>query len=916
MSVIKKALLIGVISTFSFFPDWAMADELSAEPETAITNNSESVASFLTAVGQRLERQPAQSTISGIAAQEASNELSGWLNQYGTARIDLSTDHAFSLKHSSADVLFPVFEGESNLLFSQFGLHNNEDRFTTNAGLGQRWFVNDWMLGYNAFYDLGWRNTRQRYGLGLEVWRDFAKLSANSYQAISGWRESRQHEDYDERPASGWDMQAEGWVPFWPWLGGRVMYERYQGDEVALTSFSQRGKNPSATTLGLNYTPVPLLTLGVDRKQQTSRNPDTSVKINLNWRVGQPLHKQISADEVVFNRLLTGSRLELVSRNNALVMDYRKPSLLSVRFPAEIRATEMSEYTFIPDVNSRHRIAKTELDDAALIAAGGKIIRASEQGITLQLPAAATRGAVVLSGTLIDIKGNRSNTAHTLIHPMPGDTQLTLDADHLQAVADGLDELTFTATLQGPGGKPDVGRAVEWKTDFGELTVRAPVTNARGMAQATLRSRTPGSAQVTATAGGKMRSAPIVRFVADTALRITLAADKESAPASGESKDAITFTAQVTRKNGAPASAETVNWSTDAGTLSAQRSLTNNEGIATVSLIADSPGIAHVSATTASGETARHQVAFLEQLTWLLTMTADNLQAIANGEDDITFTATLQSSDGKPGVAVPVHWKTDFGDLTARSSVTDTNGTAQATLRSSAPGSANVVVTVGEKTLAAPRVEFVTDTAINISLEADKETAPASGYSQDAILFTARLTRKDGGPATGETVSWSADAGSLSARSTVTNNEGVATVALTADSPGTVRVTATAAGGEMAQHKVSFFEHLVLFLQGDSECVMTNDPDGLQLILFVQNKDRDPLSGIPATWTTNTGNLSTHSTITDGNGMSYVRLNSHVPGPARVTVDVKGNIISYGLKFVDPEVNDCKLRRRVVSPLR
>jgi len=159
-------------------------------------------------------------------------------------------------------------------------------------------------------------------------------------------------------------------------------------------------------------------------------------------------------------------------------------------------------------------------------------------------------------------------------------------------------------------------------------------------------------------------------------------------------------------------------------------------------------------------------------------------------------------------------------------------------------------------------------------------------------------------------VNWSANAGALSAHSTVTNSEGVTTVALTADSPGTVRVTATATGGETAVQKVSFFEFLVLFLQGNSECVLTNNPDGLELILFVQDKDRAPLPGIPATWTTNTGNLSAQSTVTDANGMSYATLSSQVPGPARVTVNVKGNIISYGLKFVDPDDNDC--RRRVV----
>ncbi|WP_193762741.1 Ig-like domain-containing protein [Enterobacter cancerogenus] len=1109
-SMFRKVFLTSAVNIFFLFHGEVVAGIPESNVDTDIVDNDSSVAGLLIQTGQRLAGQSAQSVVSDIAVQGIGDGLSDWLNQYGSARIDLSTDSAFSIKNSSADVLLPLYEVDENIFFSQFGLHNNQNQFTTNTGLGQRWLMNEWMLGYNVFYDLGWKNTRQRYGLGVEVWRDFLKFSANSYRAISGWRESRQHENYDERPANGWDIRAEGWVPAWPWVGGHVVYERYQGEEVALTSFSQRGKNPSASTLGLNYTPIPLLTLGVNRKQQISRRAEASFTLNLNWQFDRPFSKQLNADDVVFNRLLTVSRLDPVARNNTIVMDYRKSSLLSVRFPAEIRAPELSEYTFIPDVNSRNRIARIELDDAALIAAGGKVISTSVQAITLQLPSAEKRTAVTLSGTLVDIKGNRSNTAQTRIYPLAGDTQLALVVDHLQAEADGIDQLTFTETILGPDGKPEVGRTVDWKTDFGELTVQATVTDAHGNAQARLRSTSPGSAQVSATAGGKTLAAPRVEFVSRAAMNIVLEADKETAPASGNSQDAITFTARLTRRDGTPAPGETVTWSTDAGMLSAQTSLTNDQGIATVSLGANLPGIAHVSVTASGGETARHQVEFVEQqsglftiaadklqasadgkdniiytatllnpegkpeesipvhwktdfgeltvqatvtdahgnaqarlrstspgsaqvsataggktlaaprvefvsraamnivleadketapasgnsqdaitftarltrrdgtpapgetVTWstdagmlsaqtsltndqgiatvslganlpgiahvsvtasggetarhqvefveqqsgLFTIAADKLQASADGKDNIIYTATLLNPEGKPEESIPVHWKTDFGELTVQATVTDAHGNAQARLRSTSPGSAQVSATAGGKTLAAPRVEFVSRAAMNIVLEADKETAPASGNSQDAITFTARLTRRDGTPAPGETVTWSADAGFLSAYSTITNSEGITSVSLTANSSGPARVISTISGGGEAQHKVYFYEQLVLFLQGNSECVLTDSPDGLEMILFVYDKNLEPLKGVPAIWATNIGILSAHKTVTDVNGMSYVRLKSHVSGPARVNVNAKGNITSFGLKFVDPEDNDCQRKRSEARTLR
>ncbi len=32
----------------------------------------------------------------------------------------------------------------------------------------------------------------------------------------------------------GWDVRTEAWLPFYPQLGGKLIYEQYYGDEVAL----------------------------------------------------------------------------------------------------------------------------------------------------------------------------------------------------------------------------------------------------------------------------------------------------------------------------------------------------------------------------------------------------------------------------------------------------------------------------------------------------------------------------------------------------------------------------------------------------------------------------------------------------------------------------------------------------------
>ncbi len=69
----------------------------------------------------------------------------------------------------------------------------------------------------------------------------------------------------------------ESWLPFYPQLGAKLVYEQYYGDEVALFGTDNLQKDPHAVTLGLEYTPVPLVTVGTDYKAGTGDSNDFSV---------------------------------------------------------------------------------------------------------------------------------------------------------------------------------------------------------------------------------------------------------------------------------------------------------------------------------------------------------------------------------------------------------------------------------------------------------------------------------------------------------------------------------------------------------------------------------------------------------------------------------------------------------------
>ena len=129
-------------------------------------------------------------------------------------------------------------------------------------------------------------------GPGVEYWRDFLKVNANSYTRLTGWKDSPDVEDYRERPANGWDLRTEAWLPSMPQLGGKLSYEQYYGDEVGLFGKDNRKKDPSAVTVGLTYTPIPLLTLSADQRKGNGGN-ETTVGAEFSYQIGEPWAKQV-----------------------------------------------------------------------------------------------------------------------------------------------------------------------------------------------------------------------------------------------------------------------------------------------------------------------------------------------------------------------------------------------------------------------------------------------------------------------------------------------------------------------------------------------------------------------------------------------------------------------------------------------
>ncbi|HAW1367894.1 TPA: intimin-like adhesin FdeC [Escherichia coli] len=481
---------------------------------TADNNVEKNVASFAANAGTFLSSQPdsdaTRNFITGMATAKANQEIQEWLGKYGTARVKLNVDKDFSLKDSSLEMLYPIYDTPTNMLFTQGAIHRTDDRTQSNIGFGWRHFSgNDWMAGVNTFIDHDLSRSHTRIGVGAEYWRDYLKLSANGYIRASGWKKSPDIEDYQERPANGWDIRAEGYLPAWPQLGASLMYEQYYGDEVGLFGKDKRQKDPHAISAEVTYTPVPLLTLSAGHKQGKSGENDTRFGLEVNYRIGEPLAKQLDTDSIRERRVLAGSRYDLVERNNNIVLEYRKSEVIRIALPERIEGKGGQTLSLGLVVSkATHGLKNVQWEAPSLLAEGGKITgQGSQWQVTLPAYRPGKDNYYAISAVAYDNKGNASKRVQTEVvitgAGMSADrTALTLDGQsRIQMLANGNEQRPLVLSLRDAEGQPVTGMKDQIKTELafkpaGNIVTRS-LKATKSQAKPTL-----GAAAVGSTASG------------------------------------------------------------------------------------------------------------------------------------------------------------------------------------------------------------------------------------------------------------------------------------------------------------------------------------------------------------------------------------------------------------------------------
>ncbi|MDF7659352.1 inverse autotransporter beta domain-containing protein [Erwiniaceae bacterium L1_54_6] len=578
---------------------WLPVKKSTAQPQVPQTKQPESVRQVEPQAGGKANprnmdaRQFGQNQLSSLAGQQAEE----WLSSFGgSARISISSDKDFSDYNYSGDVLVPLWDSHKNiLLFTQLGARRVDDRNTGNIGLGVRYFADGWMMGNNVFFDNDFSGNNRRAGIGAELWTEALRLAANGYYGLNGWHQSKLMADYDERPANGWDIELSSWLPLYPQLGGKVKYEQYYGDNVALISRNNLQKDPSAVTVGLNWTPVPLVSVEAAQRNSMQSGKDTTVGLNLNWNFGRSLGWHLSSAAVAEQRSLAGSRYELVSRNNQIVMDYREQTVITFSLASAIQGVEGSSQPLGVSIWAKHGLGKIVWDDALLVAAGGKILGQGANSV-LVLPAwqEGTDNHYTLSAVAYDTKGKASQRAQVQItvekaeqiqpeeptepeqpvqpeepgqpeQPDAAKTVFNLDIHEL--AADNTGHAQAIIELKDKEGQPVSGQAANLRLEA--QLQNALLRNGSGVTVGEIKEEgTSGRYLVDLTAGAESGVVTLVLYHGANVLgqqQLTLTAVEEEVPAVVPAKielgsenpvvtagNTMTFTAMVTDNEGKP----------------------------------------------------------------------------------------------------------------------------------------------------------------------------------------------------------------------------------------------------------------------------------------------------------------------------------------------------------------------------
>lgn len=895
----------------------------SGNLEQQIASTSQQIGSLL---AEDMNSEQAANMARGWASSQASGAMTDWLSRFGTARITLGVDEDFSLKNSQFDFLHPWYETPDNLFFSQHTLHRTDERTQINNGLGWRHFTPTWMSGINFFFDHDLSRYHSRAGIGAEYWRDYLKLSSNGYLRLTNWRSAPELDnDYEARPANGWDVRAEGWLPAWPHLGGKLVYEQYYGDEVALFDKDDRQSNPHAITAGLNYTPFPLMTFSAEQRQGKQGENDTRFAVDFTWQPGSAMQKQLDPNEVAARRSLAGSRYDLVDRNNNIVLEYRKKELVRLTLTDPVSGKSGEVKSLVSSLQTKYALKGYNVEATALEAAGGKVVTTGKD-ILVTLPAyrftstPETDNTWPIEVTAEDVKGNLSNREQSMVVVQAPtlsqkDSSVSLSTQTLNADSHSTATLTFIA--HDAAGNPVVGLVLstrhegvqditlsEWK-DNGDGSYTQILTTGAMSGTLTL------MPQLNGVDAAKAPAVVNIISISSSRTHSSIKIDKDRYL----SGNPIEVTVELRDENDKP--------------VKEQKQQLNNA----VSIDNVKPGVTtdrketadgvykatYTAYTKGSGLTAKllmqnwnedlHTAGFIidanPQSAKIATLSASNNGVLANENAANTVSVNVADEGSNPINDHTVTFAVLSGSATSfnnqNTAKTDVNGLATFDLKSSKQEDNTVEVTLENGVKQTLIVSFVGDSSTaQVDLQKSKNEVVADG--NDSATMTATVRDAKGNLLNDVKVTFNVNSAEAKLSQTeVNSHDGIATATLTSLKNGDYRVTASVSSGSQANQQVIFIgdqSTAALTLSVPSGDITVTNTAPLHMTATLQDKNGNPLKDKEITFSVPNDVASRFSIsnsgkgMTDSNGTAIASLTGTLAGTHMITARLANSNVS------------------------
>ncbi len=782
------------------------------------------------------------------------------------------------------------------------------------------------MSGINFFFDHDLSRYHSRAGIGAEYWRDYLKLSSNGYLRLTNWRSAPELDnDYEARPANGWDVRAEGWLPAWPYLGGKLVYEQYYGDEVALFDKDDRQSNPHAITAGLNYTPFPLMTFSAEQRQGKQGENDTRFAVDFTWQPGSAMQKQLDPNEVAARRSLAGSRYDLVDRNNNIVLEYRKKELVRLPLTDPVTGKSGEVKSLVSSLQTKYALKGYNVEATALEAAGGKVVTTGKD-ILVTLPAyrftstPETDNTWPIEVTAEDVKGNLSNREQSMVVVQAPtlsqkDSSVSLSTQTLNADSHSTATLTFIA--HDAAGNPVVGLVLSTRHEgVQDITLSDWKDNGDGSYTQVL---TTGAMSGTLTLmpqlnGVDAAKAPaVVNIISVSSSRThsSIKIDKDSYL----SGNPIEVTVELRDENDKPVKEQKQQ-------LNTAVSIDNVKPGVTTDWKETADGVykaTYTAYTRGSGLTAKllmqnwnedlHTAGFIidanPQSAKIATLSASNNGVLANENAANTVSVNVADEGSNPINDHTVTFAVLSGSATCfnnqNTAKTDVNGLATFDLKSSKQEDNTVEVTLENGVKQTLNVSFVGDSSTaQVDLQKSKNEVVADG--NDSATMTATVRDAKGNLLNDVKVTFNVNSAAAKLSQTeVNSHDGIATATLTSLKNGDYRVTASVSSGSQANQQVIFIgdqSTAALTLSVPSGDITVTNTAPQYMTATLQDKNGNPLKDKEITFSVPNDVASKFSIsnggkgMTDSNGVAIASLTGTLAGTHMITARLANSNVS------------------------